>query len=482
MNRAEPSAWSNPAFERVADVLAAHTGLAFGPSRVADAEAGIRRAMTRAGLGGPLEYLRHLEAGTARLDDLISELTVGETYFFREPWQFAAIRDEILPSLLRERPPGHLLRLWSAGCASGEEPYSLAILVAQAGLAARAHILATDISRTALARAAEATYGPWSLRGVDPEVIRQNFHPRDGRLEVDERIREPVHLDYLNLALDTYPSFANGTWRMDVILCRNVLIYLDTRTVHAVARRLADCLAPGGWLIAGPSDPPLDEPGLFDVVITPAGILYRAPAPARDPAAAPRPAALRGAGRDEATPPPTPARAPAARRPAPDPLAEAAIALHRGDYPRALELASGLGLGDPAAEALCIRALANGRDPGEAERRAAAATARHPTVVELQLLHAVLLIDLHRYDEAARAARRALYIDRGLTIGHFLLGAALVRLDDAEGALKAFRNARDLCARQAPDDSVRFADGQRAGRLGAAAAAQLELLAHQAAS
>ena len=112
-----------------------------------------------------------------------------------------------------------------------------------------------------------------------------------------------------------------------------------------------------------------------------------------------------------------------------------------------------------------MRAAANERGPGEAVQLAAAALARHPGCEELHLLHAVLLLDLGRHAEAARAARRALYLDRTLAIGHFLLGTALARLDDGPGAGRAFRNARALCAPLPPDQPVRFADGQRAARL-----------------
>jgi len=488
MRVAAHACWSHPVYPRVATLVGERTGLHFSAARVSDAEAGIRRAMVRAGASQLDRYLLELEMGRAELDDLIAELTVGETYFFREPLQWQVIREEILPALSRLRPPEHQLRLWSAGCASGEEAYSLAIVVEEAGLAGRAHILATDLSRDALEKARLAHYGPWSLRGSDPSLVERHFSRDGSRWRLDDRLRRQVQLEPLNLAADRYPSFANGTWRMDLILCRNVLIYLDDATVQRVYRRLADCLAPGGWLITGPSDPALDGGTSLEAVVTRAGLFYRRPAaptlalhppsPAPSPfhgegeasSATPAPSPFHGEGWGEAAAPP----------PIADPLAAARAAFGRGDYATAVALTRDLP--DPAAAVLAVRATANHRGPEPAERLVAAALTRHPASAELHVLHAVLLLDLGRPSDAAQGARRALYLDRSLAMAHFLLGTALLRLDDRSGARKAFRNARDLCAPRPPAEPVPLADGQRARGLAEAAEAQLQLLAARRAS
>ncbi len=160
--------WSQPAFESIATVLCRRTGLSFSPSRRQGAEQGIRRAMRRAGVADLEAYAKQLETQESVLDDLIVELTVGETYFFREPDQFAFLRREVLPALrarVTERLPGSIIRAWSAGCASGEEAYSLAMLFDSEGLARHASVLATDISQAALAKARQGVYRGWSLRG-----------------------------------------------------------------------------------------------------------------------------------------------------------------------------------------------------------------------------------------------------------------------------------------------------------------------------
>ena len=173
--------WTHPAFEAVADLLVRRTGLVFGPTRRDGAEAGMRRAMGRAGVREPERYRDLLEADADALDDLVVELTVGETYFFREPAQFQFLRREVLPDLRLRHGPGAAVRAWSAACASGEEAYSLAILLVEEGAGPHSHLLATDISRAALAKARRAVYGAWSLRGEGAAAAAPYLKPDGGR-------------------------------------------------------------------------------------------------------------------------------------------------------------------------------------------------------------------------------------------------------------------------------------------------------------
>jgi chemotaxis protein methyltransferase CheR len=498
--------WTHPAYEAVAQVLNARTGLSFAPHRQDSAEQGIRRAMARAGITDPAHYCTVLEDDHGALDDLIVELTVGETYFFREPAQFAFIRREILPEVRQRRGESHGIRVWSAGCASGEEAYSLAIVLVEAGLAERAHLLATDISGAALAKARSAGYGEWSLRGEGAAAARPYLRRQRERYVLVEQIRRRVTFEHLNLALDVYPSFATGIWGMDLILCRNVLIYFDPRTIQGVARRLFAALAPGGWLLTASSDPPVGGEASFETVVTSAGVFYRRPGEgstgANEPAqrwggeaAAPSPdsqaQALPTSGLDLggwpalAAPPdvgktPVPEQAakpcpPRLTEPSPEQaLAAARRAFAAGAYAHAAELTCGL-TAEVAASALHVRALAN-LDPAQAELACAAAAARHALSAEIHYLHAVLLLDLDRDEEAAQAARRVLYLDRSLAIAHFTLGSILRRRGDLAGARRAYRNVRDLCAARQADEVMPLSEGEHAGRLAEAAAVQLAIL------
>nr|WP_211194646.1 protein-glutamate O-methyltransferase CheR [Pyxidicoccus fallax] len=249
------------------------------PSCPSATEEAISRAMARAGLTDLEAYRARLAEDSAALDDLLTELTIGETYFFRTPEHFEHLRRVVLPELNERRGPTHTLRLWSAACASGEEPYSLAVLLRDEGWSHRMSVYATDVSRGALARARQANYGEWSLRGPWEGRMRAHLRPEGRRYVLAPEIRELVRFGYLNLALDTWPSADSGIWKLDVIFCRNVLIYFNPATIEGVARRLHDALAEGGYLFTGPSDPPLGALAPLEPVLTDWGVLYRRPLP-----------------------------------------------------------------------------------------------------------------------------------------------------------------------------------------------------------
>lgn len=483
--------------ESAGEFVREHTGLVFREARRLAFEAGLVGAMRRAKLIEPEVYLARLDAEPALLDDLVGEITVGETYFFREPQQFAVLRNEVIPALLSRRPRDRLLRIWSAGCATGEEPYTLAIVLREQGLEGAAHIVATDLSRAALAAARQSLYTRWSLRGVSDQVIRTHFEPVGQRFELVPALREAVEFRYLNLAVDAYPSLATGIWGMDLILCRNVLIYFDAGTVAQVARRLIDSLSDDGWLLLGASDPPLGDLVTCDVVVTDAGLAYRRPGRgAIQPrvmvgvppglAVPPPPAVL---ALEQALPPrvPLPVRAlasPVPEQEASGGAADAARSYAERDYERAADLAGRVVQrdgSDPAPWIVLVRALANRGDLAAAGRACARALERHQSAAELVYLHAVLLSEAERHAAAAAAARRALYLDRGLVVAHLALGGALARLGDANGARRAFRNAERLLTAMPPEAVVPASDGEPAGRLAEMARAQMRLVSEVAA-
>ena len=497
--------WSN-GFEGVAELTAERTGLVFGPARRAQVEAGMRRAMEGAGVTDLERYRALLARDQRTLDDLAIELTVGETYFFREPGHWELLRRVVLPDVLRRRGPKHPLRMWSAGCSTGEEAYTLAILLEDERLAARPYILGTDISRAALKTARKATYRAWSFRATDDALVERCFRrepdPQFGRraerFQLNSRFKQAVDFEYLNLALNAYPSLETGTWGMDCIICRNALIYFDRKTIQHVAQHLRRCLAEGGWLMLGPSDPAVSEYAELEPVVTEWGVLYRrvpspqfritafelektapveptpAPTPMEPieptPIEKPAPAeeeALAAVGVSEPT---SGNQVPAAL----DVLAEASAALAAGDYQQAVELVREIP-DDAAARALHVRALA-ALDVGTAERVCAAAVKHNALAAELHHLHSMLLVGLGRLDEAAQAARRVVYLDSSLAIGYFTLGSILRRTGDPTGARRAYRNARDLCAGLPPEEVAPLSDGEPAGWLANVAAIELGLL------
>jgi chemotaxis protein methyltransferase CheR len=198
-------------------------------------------------------YLRSLEAEPARgeLTALAQELTVGETYFFRHNDQFRAFAGVALPELMRTRESSHALRLLSAGCASGEEAYSLSI-VAQETIADpswHVSIRAIDLNPAALEKAARARYSPWALREAPPDIQRKWFRSESRELVLRDAVRCTVQFDQGNLASDDPALWQACAY--DVIFCRNVLMYFAPAQMRAAIARIAASLTPGGYLFLG---------------------------------------------------------------------------------------------------------------------------------------------------------------------------------------------------------------------------------------
>lgn len=467
----------------VIGMISHETGLRFAGHQLETVRKGIREAMRRSGELDPHRVLQQISSNSPVFDDLVSELTIGETYFFRDPSQFAVIRHQLLPSLVRRKGANHRIRVWSAGCASGEEPYSIAILFHALDMLERCHVLATDISHHALARARAGKYRPWSIRGSQDPLLKNFLIADKGGYVIDEGIRTHVVFEYLNLALDTYPSFATGTWGLDLILCRNVLIYFNRDTIAAVAKRFYQCLSPGGWLMLGASDPRISDFAPFETQMTESGLIYYRPdsteldaefrlprLPVTEPMEPSSELVQHELSRGRSLEPiphePLNRTSDATR-------ADMPITKDSGGKPGKT---SDRGIGQDAAfVAIEIRELAK-LDAEAAEQRCAEAIEQHPISVELRFLHAVLLLELERNVDAVEAARRVVFLDRELAIGHMTLGTVLQRTGQIPAARRAFRNALQLCKERPASEIVPLSDGEQAGRLALSAKQHLALL------
>jgi chemotaxis protein methyltransferase CheR len=454
--------------KEILDLVAERSGMVFAPNRRVAAEAGIARAMKHAGTDDLAAYLTLVRRDGTALDDLVDELTVGETHFMRDSDQMDLIRREVLPDLKRRRAAGAAPRVWSAGCATGEEAYSLAILIEEEGLDDGAVVLGTDLSTAALEKARAGSYSDWSMRGVSGQFREDYFrHVRRRRILVD-RIRNKVRFERLNL-VGQEDYAAAGAFGMDLILCRNVLIYFSRETAGRIAARLFDCLAEGGVLLTAGADPLLGEYAPFEVEVTRVGLVYRRPRPAP---AGTMPASLAPA------PPPRLWGLQAAERAGFTPASVAGAARTVADREECAP-AKGSPLAEPdlSREAFeRVMGHANAKGPFEAERIAQAALRRHPLDAQLHYLQAALLLALDRDEEAEHGAQRAIYLDPSLAVAHFLLGTILRKRRAHPGALRAFRNVRDLCAARPSDEEVTAGAGERAGALHSAASAEMERL------
>jgi chemotaxis methyl-accepting protein methylase len=415
--------WSSEKLCAIAGLVTSRAGLAFPASRMAPAEAGIRRAMVCEGLPDAARYLDRVSTNGQAFATLLAELTIAETYFFRQREHFDLVRTHILPDLRRRHAAHRPLRAWSAGSASGEEAYSLAMTLTEANAPGR--ILATDICESALARARAGVYRRWSLRGLTAAELARALRPQGDGWLIDERLREMITFAPHNLAGRDYPPSCSRTAPFDLILCRNVLIYFDERSITRVTEGLAASLADDGWILTGPHDPPLVHPELIPATAGDCVVYRRVPrrherACARDSdQKAVVPPEIVGGARE------TPQYASLAEVSAcPDSggevtrhLADASFAA--GDYDETLRLTETMR--DEHGAILRIHSMANAKGGAAALVEIERQLPRHPLSAVMHLLQALVLVDLHRYDEAKVSIRRTLYLDPASTIAKALL-------------------------------------------------------------
>jgi chemotaxis protein methyltransferase CheR len=437
------------AIEPVAALVARRTGLVFPESRREALASAVANAIERTKARTAAELVALLDAVPDALDHLVSELTVHESYFFRYPGQFELLRRTVLPEILRRRGPDHRLRLLSVGCAGGEEPYSLAILLDQENLS-RSLVTGADISRPTLARAKAATFGRWSLRGTSEDFLSTYFRREGDRYQLIPSIRDRVSFTYLNLADDFFRQGLPG--RFDVIFCRNALIYFDAAAIAAAAGRILSALDEGGWVFTAASDPPLSAHAPFATVMTEEGLLYRR---------------LEGTAREEAAQPSGPIAEPLAPPPLLPPARPRRPVAVREPAPPASA---------PPGLAARVRELADAGNVAEALAAAEAASRLTPDSAELHYLRAVLLSEAGRDRDAADVLRRVLYLDGQLAVAALALGLVLRRLGDRTGSKRALIRARSLAAARPAGEQLPLADGEVSGRFLLTVDAQLRLL------
>lgn len=482
MTRQASARWPDPEYAELESTLRKRGGLVFQPLRRAMVEGAANRIMRLVGLDAPDAFLPLVQQDGAVFDDLMAEVTVGETYFFRQAAHFTLLRRTILPAFRARATPAQKFRAWSAACSTGEEPYSIALALREEGVPAA--VLGTDVSRARLSAARHGEYRRWSFRGVPEQTVARCFKQDGDAYTLTSDVRRDVEFRYLNLASDRYPALSSGVWGMDLIFCRNVLIYFDRDTIAHVAKSLLASLGDEGWLVLGATDPPLHDFVQCEIVQTDEGLAYRhfkgashrsirgisAPAFVR-----PTPAALAPAVEPPPSPiqpepiPPfaSPAASPAASPPASTTRA-ASQAYAEYDYDATINIVAPLaasGVATPTDLVLYVRALANLGRLGEAGLVCTAALDQLRDAAELHYLHAVLLAQAGQFGPSALAARRALYLDRSMVVAHLALGSALVSSGDTEGALRAFTVSERLLSAMPADEQVPGSDGEPAGRL-----------------
>jgi chemotaxis protein methyltransferase CheR len=444
----------------LADFVTAHLGLRFPPDRWNELEAGARAACRELGVPDVDAWVESLFTGLvtpAQLQTLANHLTVGETYFLRHGEVFRAFTDQLLPALFRERSgTTRHLRIWSAACSTGEEPYSIAMLLREMlPDYSKWHIelLASDVNTRSLAKAARGLYSEWSFRGAPAWVKQKYFKPHGrGQHELRPLIRDSVRFFCHNLVEDEYPArLRQGGF--DFIFCRNALIYFSADWQQTIVQRFSDALTPDGHLILGASD---TAPSLHQ---------YFEPSPAM-------PAVYRSVKAGHA---PQPAPAPSF----PLWLSPAGPGQLSADHAEGTPSPTSVLPAIVDVPAITASLVATARQAADAGHLDAALEACDRAVCQEKLnpsphfLRACILLELSRPAEAGAALQRVLFLDPEHAMAHFSLGS----LDREQGhpvrAARHFREASRLVARINAGDTVPGSDGLTAARLQAVISSEL---------
>ena len=494
-----------PLWERLSHFIAQSTGLHFPPERIADLQRGLDAAAEEFGFADRARCAEWVLSGALtrpQLHALASHLTVGETYFFRERKTFEALASVILPQLIsRRRGREQRLRLWSAACCTGEEAYTLAIVLQQLlpdWKEWNVTILATDINERFLHKAVTGTYGEWSFRDCAPG-FRERYFTRtpDGRYQVAAPVRHWVTFAQLNLAEDRFPSLSTDTNAMDVILCRNLLLYFTPTHARKLVDQLCNALVEQGWLAVSPSECSQALFSRFVAVNFPGAILYRKDGDAERsslafPSSSWQPAAtfepftspeepIAAVTADPLRPeslPATPSEESSGSGP-PSALAAAEYAFSQGHYDAAVDALLPVFANaasdysprrlpaedEPRAFAVIARAYANQGKLTEALSWTARWIEASKVEPAAYYLHALILQEKGERNAARQALQSAVYLQPDFALAHFALGTLARAEGHAAQASKHFANALRSLRHRSPDEPLPDSDGLTVGRL-----------------
>lgn len=460
---------ADPSFGAVKRKLIQWTGLAYWRERDEELSQCLRRRMHELGVRDCAEYLEVLErewSAEREVEALATALTIGETYFFRDPQQFEVLKEVVFPHLLRKNRDSRRLRIWSAGCSTGAEAYSVSLLLRrELALWTRGWeicIIGTDINSEFLSQARRARYSAWSLRAVDEEVRNSCFRPCDKEWELKPVYRRGVSFFYHNLARHPFPFPAQNLAGFDLILCRNVLIYFDRVHSREITGRLADCLAEEGWLVvsAAEYDPegfqnyrPVSYGGV--VVFQKAGRILPEPVPALGPEHLGKLLPVVQPAQRAVPAGPVPLRP--GVRPVPEPGKDGPVPAGKS------EAESGL------------RALLDAGHWEEAARRCGELLEADSLNCRWHFYQGLIEAQQGRWRMAENWLRRALYLDRKFVAAHYCLGL-LYYQQEIPRCNRSFHNVLRLLSATNREQVFPELDGMTAGALESLVRRQLEVL------
>ena len=385
-------------------------------------------------LSGAEEYCRFLEADAEirhEREALAISFTTGETYFFRDSGQHELLKNRIFPELFERRKMARTLRIWCAACASGEEAYSLAILLDELMEDDQAQwtifILGTDINHSAIDKAQQGIYTEWSFRNMSDGRRQRYFHRHKNSWVLDDAIRSRVIFRSGDLVADKFPDYAADLYDMDLILCRNTFIYMTSNVVSRITDKFAETLAEGGILITGHGELYAHPLGRLHAKVFPESIVYKkvtaplfssAPAPKKTAALAP----VIQKTNVVATPPST---------------AEISTETVISEMQQAWQ-------------------YANQGQRERAMKSCSEMAAKNPLAAEPYYLLALLAQERGEFAEAKDLLKKVIYLDHSFIAAYLDIGDLYAREGDGVRASKMRTTARDFLKALPGDEQVRF--------------------------
>lgn len=426
-------------FQLFQALLVTESGLHFDADRQGTLRSALAERMTARGVNSPSEYYRLLTGGAETRDELhafIDLVTIGETYFFRNEPQFAALRDHIVPAYVRERLLGsRRVNVWSAACSTGEEPYSIAMMLLETLPAAETwniSVLATDVNRDHLRRARRAVYSARAVRLVPPAWLGKYFSRRGAEYALRDEVKRCVTFEHHNLVAE--PFARPEMQHVDLLFCRNVTIYFPLPTTRAVMEKFAGCLAPDGWFFIGDAETLWQVSDRFKPVEIGGAFLYR--------------------HADHHTPPPTLPVIVADIKPLPASLPPPV----RPPKPKSAPVDTTALVND------AVRLADAGRDD-DALATLQRAIAADNLAADAHYLAGVLLARTGQTPEAIAALRRVIYIDPTAALAYASLAGVYRSTGEIAKARREFQNALRALAGRPDDQPVRFSPDIHAGYL-----------------
>ncbi len=483
--------------EELSRLISTHTGLYFPEQKWTALNKGVQSVIND--LDTDIhQFIRCLQVSPPKeiIDSLTARLTIGETYFLRDKNFFQILQDHILRGII-EHPKRKTKKIifWSAGCASGEEPYSIAILIDHMFPVLKnwdITIIGSDINPVALEKARKGFFSSWSMRETPEKIIKKYFTPAAGNyFQIAPHIRQMVQFSQLNLMDGYYPAALNCYEPMDIILCRNVLMYFNEHGRNSVIQKLSGLLIDNGWMITGPAESGFVNLPEFTSVRFP-NALYHRKGPPRKEFETPRPIRVSreiintrpaasvpaerrkldqryGRRQTDGKAPPSP------EKPKYDMYQEALRDYNLRDYSQSVKKllvilskeqnGSNAFLMKTESMVLLAKAYANIGELEQARTWCEKAIGTEKLNPEIYYLLSTIFQSAGDIEAAVKSLKQSIYLDPEFIMAHFTLGMLLRQKQMPGESKKSMQNALSILELKDADETLPFSEGMAAGRL-----------------